>query len=100
MKVNHSAKSGGNREKFSIFFNMKVSCVFSLESPHRGDSNENTQYTIFIFFKTENHHNYPKSAGRRFFQGAHERVRNSRGKRSISVRAIKVLLYIVQYADG
>ena len=32
---------------FSIFFNMKVCCVFSLESPHRGDSNENTQYTIF-----------------------------------------------------
>ena len=32
---------------FSIFFNMKVCCVFLLESPHRGDSNENTQYTIF-----------------------------------------------------
>ena len=26
---------------------MKVCCVFSLESPHRGDSNEYTQYTIF-----------------------------------------------------
>ena len=32
---------------FSIFFKMKVYCVFSLESPHRGDSNEYTQYTIF-----------------------------------------------------
>ena len=32
---------------FSIFFNMKVCCVFSLESPHRGDSNECIQYTIF-----------------------------------------------------
>ena len=32
---------------FSIFFNMKVRCVFSLESPHRGDSNEYTQCTIF-----------------------------------------------------
>ena len=32
---------------FSIFFNMKVFCVFSLESPPRGDSNECTQYTIF-----------------------------------------------------
>ena len=31
---------------FSIFFNMKVCCVFSLESPRRGDSNEYTQYTI------------------------------------------------------
>ena len=26
---------------------MKVSCVFSLESPHRGDSNEYIQHTIF-----------------------------------------------------
>ena len=32
---------------FSILFNMKVCLVFSLESPHRGDSNEYTQYTIF-----------------------------------------------------
>ena len=32
---------------FSIFCNIKVCCVFSLESPHRGDSNEYTQYTIF-----------------------------------------------------
>ena len=32
---------------FLIFFNMKVCCVSSLESPHRGDSNEYTQYTIF-----------------------------------------------------
>ena len=30
-----------------IFFNMKVYCVFSLESPRRSDSNECTQYTIF-----------------------------------------------------
>ena len=28
---------------FSIFFNMKVCCVFSVESPHRGNSNEYTQ---------------------------------------------------------
>ena len=26
---------------------MNVCCVFSLESPHQGDSNEYTQYTIF-----------------------------------------------------
>ena len=32
---------------FSIFFNMKVCCMFSSESPHRGDSNEYTQCTIF-----------------------------------------------------
>ena len=33
---------------FSIFSSMKVCFEFSLESPHRGDSNENTQYTILI----------------------------------------------------
>ena len=37
-----------------VFFNMKVCCVFSLESPHRGDSNGYTQYTIFNV-KKENH---------------------------------------------
>ena len=31
----------------SIFLNMKVCCVFPLESSHRCDSNEYTQYTIF-----------------------------------------------------
>ena len=30
-----------------------------------------------------------------FFQGTQEQVRNSRGKRAISVRAIEVLLYYV-----
>ena len=44
---------------FLIFFNMKVYCVFSLESPHRGDSNEYTQYTIFNMNK-KNTLNYPK----------------------------------------
>ena len=39
---------------FSIFFNMKVFCVYSLESPHRGDSNEYTQHTVFNIAK-ENH---------------------------------------------
>ena len=77
----------------SIFFNMKVFCVFSLESPHRGDSNEYTQYTIF---NVENKItlNYLKSAAMPFlFQGTQERVRNSHGKRTISVRATEVLLY-------
>ena len=43
---------------FSIFFNMKVYCVFSLDSPQeailmstRGDSNEYTQYTISQYKK-------------------------------------------------
>ena len=38
-----------NRDILSIFFNMDICCVFSLESPHRGDSNEYTQYIYTIF---------------------------------------------------
>ena len=60
--------SGGyNRDIFSIFYNIKVSCVFSLESPHRGDSNKCAQYTIFNTKKENITLNYPKSAGMRFF---------------------------------
>ena len=51
---------------FFIFFNMKVCCVFTLESPHRGDSNEYTQYTIFNMNK-KNTLNFPKSAAMGFF---------------------------------
>ena len=51
---------------FLIFFNMKVYCVFSLESPHRGDFNENTQHTIFNR-KKKISLNYPKSAAMEFF---------------------------------
>ena len=40
---------------FLIFFNMKVCCVFSLDSPHQGDSNEYTQHTIISITQ-----NYPK----------------------------------------
>ena len=40
--------------------------MFSLESPHRGDSNENIQYTIFNMNK-KNTLNYPKSAAKGFF---------------------------------
>ena len=37
-----------------IYFRLfchEICCVFSLESPHRGDSNEYTQYTIFQYIK-------------------------------------------------
>ena len=40
--------------------------MFSLESPHRGDSNEYTQYTIFNMNK-KNTLNYLKSAAIGFF---------------------------------
>ena len=48
-----------NRDIFSIVFNMKVCCVFSLESPHWGDSNEYTQHTI-LNVKQKIAQNYPK----------------------------------------
>ena len=40
--------------------------MFILESPHRGDSNEYTQHTIFNMNK-KNTLNYPKSAALGFF---------------------------------
>ena len=40
--------------------------MFTLESPHRGDSNEYTQYTIFNMNK-KNTLNYPKSVAMGFF---------------------------------
>ena len=55
-----------NRDIFPIFFNIKVCCLFSLESPHGGDSNEYTQYTIFNI-KKKIALNYPKFAAMGFF---------------------------------
>ena len=43
-----------NGDIILIFFDMNVFCVFSLESPHRGNSYENIQHTIFNI-KKENH---------------------------------------------
>ena len=68
-----------------------VYCLFLLESPHRGDSNDNTQYTISQYEK-ENHSKLSQICSYGIFQGTEERVRNSRGKRAISVRATEVLL--------
>ena len=81
-----------NSDVFPTSFNMKVYCVRTLESPHRGDSNEYIQYTIFQYEKEK----HPKlsqicSYGF-FFQETRERVRKSHGKRAVSVRATEVLL--------
>ena len=51
---------------FSIFFSIKVCCLLSLESPHRGSSKENTQYTI-INIKRKVALNFPKSAAMGFY---------------------------------
>ena len=45
---------------------MNIYCVFLLESPRRGDSNEYTQYIIFNM-KKKNTLNYSKSAAIGFF---------------------------------
>ena len=74
---------------------MKVYYVFSIETPHWGNSNEYTQHNIFHVTQ-KNTLNYPKPAARaaNFFQETQEQVRNSRGKQVISVWAIEVLLYL------
>ena len=73
------------RDLFSIFFNKKTCCVFSLELPHRGDSNEYTQYTI-CNIKTKITLRFSKSAAMGLFP---------RGKRVISVQATEWLLSAV-----
>ena len=85
MSANHSAGPGGIIGiSFRFFFNMKV-CL--------GDSNEHTQYTIFNT-KKETH---PKifqfcSNGVYFPRDYRNSLRNSLGKRDISVRATEGLL--------
>ena len=76
-----------------MFFNIKVFCVISLESPPHGESNEYTQYSIFNI-KRKITLTYLKSVALRFCLRIQERVRTSHGKRAISVQATEVLLYI------
>ena len=40
--------------------------------------------------------NYPKSTGMGYFQGPQDQIRNSSGKRAISVQATEVLLYVTK----
>ena len=99
MSINHSAKSGDMIGiVFSSFSNMKVCCVFSLESPHRGVSYEYTQHTI-INIKTQS----PKIIPDRimsadmglYLLGTQEQVRISRGKRPVSVQTTEVKFYCI-----
>ena len=50
VSVNHRIRTEGKVEVsfLFIYFKMSVYCVFSLELPHRCDSNENTKYTVSI----------------------------------------------------
>ena len=93
MIINHSARSGGKIGiSFRFSLNESILCVYSLESPHRGDSHENTQYSIFNLTKKITLY-HPKLHLWDLFQETQERARNSRGKRAISVRATESLLY-------
>ena len=92
--VDYRARTGciiGISSRFSLT-RRSVCCVFSLESPHEGDSNKYAQHTI-VNLKKENHPKLSQVCGYGFFQGSQERVRNSGGKRAISVRATEGLLY-------
>ena len=68
-----------------------------LESPQGGDSNEYTQHTIINTCIKKSPKNIPNTimseAMGFFLLGTQERVRNSRSKRAVIVRAIEVLLY-------
>ena len=68
--------------------------MFSLESPHRRNSSEYTQYTIFNI-KEKNHPKFSKICSYGIFPRDSRRVLNSRGEQAISVRAIDVPLYHV-----
>ena len=66
--------------------------MFTLESPQRGDSNKDTQYTVFSI-KKENHPKLSQLCSYGIFsKRPKEGLRNSHGKGAISVRAIEGLL--------
>ena len=87
MLIIAQSRGAHNRYIFSIFFNMKVLCVFSLKSPQRGDSNEYAQYTIFNYPL-----NYPNLQLWVFFFAKDSRKSS---KQPISVRVTEGLLYAV-----
>ena len=74
--------------------------MFSLESPYRGDSNVYTQFYHFQNKKRKLHLIILNLRLWDFFIGTPERVRNSRGKRAIRVRAIEALLYFDKISLG
>ena len=74
-------------------------CVISRIALLGGDSNEYN--TIYRFqYKKEITINFPNLQPRDYFIGTQERVRNSRGKRGISVRAFEGLLYKEEILSG
>ena len=68
--------------------------MYSFKSPHRGGSNEYTQYAI-LNKKKKSHLIILNLQPRGVFLGTQEQVRNSSGKRAISVQATEVPLYVL-----
>ena len=79
MRVDKSARSGVIIRISLVFYNIKICCMFSLESPHCCDSNEYTQYTVFNIKKIYQTKLSQICSQGIFFLGTQERVRNSRG---------------------
>ena len=48
LRIANENKYFGILREFFLFYHENVCCVYSLESPHRGDSNEYTQHTIIL----------------------------------------------------
>ena len=67
--------------------------MVSLELHQRGDSNEQTKCIPIFMIKRKSPYIIPNLQLCDFFKGTQERVRNSRSKRAISIRATEVLLY-------
>ena len=89
---------------------MNVCCVFSLELPHLGDSNEYTQYSIFNIKKEKSPEIILNLQLWDFFQGTQESVPNSRGNEPSVFQPLKVYcisasaamereLYVVNYVN-
>ena len=79
------------------FSNMKVCCVYLLESPHGGDSNEHTQHNLAMLTR-KLLEIIPNSKSLQLWDfillGTQERVQNSCDKRAIGVHPTEVLLYL------
>ena len=81
--VYYSARPGGLEGVSFRLSLMIVYCMFSLESPHRGDFIEYTQCTLNVpFFNMAKKYTltFCKFAAMGFFLGTQERVRYSRGR--------------------
>ena len=73
--------------------------LFALESPHGGDSNKCTHYTI-LNIKKENHPHLSKARSFGFSLGTRERVRNSRGKRASVFEQLKIYCILILVEKG